>query len=831
MNDLLIEIAPYDGYKLANVLHGDVVMYQTNPGNKIAIAAKPKGLPTVAISSSNITLNLDSVSTCPLSVAKGGNDTLLEVDGDGNMWTKKNLEVGGTSLSFAEGCITCHNDAMVLEVGSDPRAVTFTTDGTVDARAFHENGAPLRSIYATVLDKAQLKNEIARCVKREDLAMYIERGECEERYMQRSKEFEIAGLAKATKRLSAALERTAVEIRENHEWTLGALKKSLTTTTATTMFVSADRNKEIDACVLKADWNSNEMMKMLPVSAAKDMFLSRDFEETLLTATSASVWGSNIIQHMLPLGRAEQMFVRVQREADIDDAFDTGMWCSNALAKCLSKKDANKMFVHTTRERDIDTAYHKAQWASNNACGLISKAEAREAFLPLAYAKEARASATWTSNSIVSLLDRRAMEEMEKKLLDVETRIEWSCNVAKNYIRRDDARSLFLSKSKELEITQALATATWSSNQTKRFVTKSDAEGYADLNKFEKLLGDVQAIHHDVMDLQGHVHWTSNNMSTVRASHHGDGGAPTEEPPVDYNKYIEHINQRIDERFAAALSASGVVSVAHHGDAVQPIAGEDVDIEPPGMKAPETEIMIGPANKFSSIRKFCDSSNNDIFEFRDGMYNPPFLTLPPTLGSASKQGLGLWSVHKRGSISFHIGDQTGYPVEHMRLTAKGFLGIGTGTPKHELEVVGTANIENIKEDGVYLHKKYATKNDLQAYVTRADMDAITSDLLKKTSDCVRQATDGGMPNAPAANNGFLKAVDGLIKIPSAMSKIKSLTGYTNTKHASLSEADVRKCYPEAIAWGGGADVMALVACLVEAVKDLSARVDAFERLP
>lgn len=803
MNDLLIEITPYDGYKHANVMQGDVVLYQTNPGNKIAIAAKPKGLATMTLCTSNVTMNLDSVSTCPLLVTKGGQDTLLEVDGDGSVWCKNNLELGGQTVSFVDGCISCQNDALVFEAGSDPRPIRMGADGSLDARVFTENGTPLRSIYATVLDKAQLKNEITRCVKRVDLEPYATRDECDVRYMPRSKDADIVGVAKSVKRLGVSLERAAAEIRENHEWSMSAVKKCLTVSTAADMFIAAARNVDLDQCASRVDWSSNEIGKMLPRDAATDMFLTKDYETSVLTALSAGTWGSNIVQHMLPIGRAEEMFVRIQREADIDDAIDTGMWCSNYISKCLLKKEASKAFVHAPRERDIEAAYHKAQWASNNMSSLLTKADAQNMFLPYGYTSNLDAAVAWASNSIGVLAEDRAIDQIDKKIASIQSRIDWGSNNMNAFISKADAKSQFLSKSRELELQHSMSLAQWCSNQTPRFVTWQDAQEYGSAKAIEKVRGDVEAVHRGLMDLHDIVHWSSNALASVAASAltpASTSAAASTAISLDFD-----VESLIDRRIEARMGQT-----------------------PPDHE-PRTETRSpAPSSRFSCIHRFCDSSNNDVFELRDALYNPPFITLPPTLGAASKHGFGLWSSHKRGCIAFHIGDQTGYPIEYMRLTSKGYLGIGTPSPQHELEVVGTANIESIKEDGIYLHKKYATKTELDGFIKKDDLETISGELLRKTGEIVKGSRHG--EHAQQQSTGYFSMTDGLMRVPSALERVQKLTGYTNTRQAALSEAEVKKHLPEATSWAGGPDVMALMAYLVEAVKDLSARVDAFERL-
>ena len=801
MNDFLLEISPYDGYKIANAREGDILMHQTNSNNAIVFSAKPKGLATLSLSSSNVTINLDSVSQNPFVVRKGGHDALLDIDGDGNVWISSNLELGGNSIHLADASLICHDNSIFLHIGENQHPIRMGSDGVVDARSFLENGVSLRSIYATVLDKAQIKSELKQCVRLDDLENYLTLDEANNLYIPRVREVDFATLSRDLKRLGTNMNKHVAEMRENHEWTLNAIKRCVTTSTSLDMFVSASRNACIDDCISSTRWTSNELQWMLPRKEAGATYAAKSTEQDVKQLIVGQEWTSNMMQFLLPANRAIDLFVSVQRECDIDDALDLAIWCSNSMSKFVTKKELPKMFIHNSRERDIDSAYVKAQFASNAVLKMEGAAQEVVADLK-----------SWTSNTLTSFSSNVALTG--ERIDDLSSRIEWHSNMVQSMMSKKDAIAMFLPVSCDSEISEGLAIAQWCSNKSAEFVTCQDGESkFADLALVERMKYEFDQVQLELGDLQETVLWTSNALSGWA----GPQGMPEN---VNLGDDVKHwidacITDRLGTRAPTYKAAKSGQKRA--GSAQERTSG----------------ALQANVNNFTTLQSYMDTDNIPVFEFKDALYNPPFITVPPTICSRSKHGVGLWAGHEKGFIAFHTGDQAGYPIEHMRITSKGYIGVGTTSPKHELEVVGTANIEQIKEDGVYLDKKYVLRDELKtSYVSKVEWEILETNLLNKTSEIVRESSRGvaesskiSMP--PSAT--FAKT-DGLIRIPSALSKIKGLNGYTNTKTAAFAEGELQKVLPESIAWGGGVDALALIACLVEAVKDLSDRLDAFEKM-
>jgi hypothetical protein len=791
MNDLLLEISPYDGYKIANAKEGDIVIHQTNSNNAIIIGAKPKGLSTLSLSSSNVTLTVDALSQTPLIVRKGGDDVLLDVDGDGSVWIRSNLEMGGNSISFLNGCIACSENSMYFNVGEDSRAIRVGSDGIVEARCFLENGIPLRSIYASVLDKAQIKSELGQCLRKDDVRDMLTVEQANHLYIPRVREAELSTFSRSIKKMGTTIDKHVAEFRENHEWAQGAFKRCITTATALDTFVHASRNECIDKCMEAATHASNALKATLRKNDAMAMFAPKSMELVVNTSLTSAKWSSNMVQYMLPASRADDLFMPIQREADIEDAIDMAVWCSNTFPGLVTKRELPKLLVHASRDRDIDAAYGKAQWSSN----AVAAVEGTTKSLMEEYKR-------WTNNTLSNFASN--VEPLAVEISQLTTQGAAHSNALASMLTTKEATSLFLPVTCEESINIATEAAQWCSNAVADFVKWSDADGrYANAKSVERMQLDIDNVIKELTDMQDIVVWTSNAVM-------GSANPQVQQHDIDIKQYIEScVNGRLGGG-ASKASTKGVFK----------------------KRAGASQAAIEPGvNNFDILHTFADSSNTPVFEFRDALFNPPFISVSPTLGSKSKHGLGLWASHERGFISFNTGDQSGYPNEHMRLTPKGFLGIGTTTPKHELEVIGTANLEKIKEDGVYLDKKYVRRDDLNGYVTKGELEAFKDRVLNEAGEIVQKGSGVGTPEPthPATSSLFAN-VDGLVRIPMPLSKIKAINGYTNTKRASVSEADLKRMMPEAFTWGGGVDAFAMIACLVEAVKELSDRLDAFEKM-
>jgi hypothetical protein len=131
---------------------------------------------------------------------------------------------------------------------------------------------------------------------------------------------------------------------------------------------------------------------------------------------------------------------------------------------------------------------------------------------------------------------------------------------------------------------------------------------------------------------------------------------------------------------------------------------------------------IGQSGASNMFVKYKNSEKTVVLGLRDELYYPPFAIVPPLLESQSKHGLGFWAATKKGKMTFYTGeDRVGLPIERMVVTNDGIV------------VHGVGNMTSIKENGVELSEKYASKHALRAVVEKLcqmllDRGAITSRL-------------------------------------------------------------------------------------------------------
>jgi hypothetical protein len=134
-----------------------------------------------------------------------------------------------------------------------------------------------------------------------------------------------------------------------------------------------------------------------------------------------------------------------------------------------------------------------------------------------------------------------------------------------------------------------------------------------------------------------------------------------------------------------------------------------------------------PDSNTNILVQYANNKGQLAFEVRDALYCPPYAVYPTLVHSPSKYGLGLWSGDNKAPLVFYTGSKIGYPIERFRITNKGYLGIGTTTPKYTTDVKGQVNAKEYFEDNVKLSAKYAQVRDVcNQYATKSELASLES---------------------------------------------------------------------------------------------------------
>jgi hypothetical protein len=130
------------------------------------------------------------------------------------------------------------------------------------------------------------------------------------------------------------------------------------------------------------------------------------------------------------------------------------------------------------------------------------------------------------------------------------------------------------------------------------------------------------------------------------------------------------------------------------------------------------------------VRCIEHGSDTSRLEFIDQLYYPPYAIHPPMVQSPLASGLGICSSHAKGQVIVYAGQKAGLPIERMRITAGGDIGVGTLTPKCVFDVNGRLNAKEVFEDDRPLADTYIKRTEVtNIYVKRTDLDAVEGRLL------------------------------------------------------------------------------------------------------
>jgi hypothetical protein len=140
-------------------------------------------------------------------------------------------------------------------------------------------------------------------------------------------------------------------------------------------------------------------------------------------------------------------------------------------------------------------------------------------------------------------------------------------------------------------------------------------------------------------------------------------------------------------------------------------------------------LAEGPSDRSNVFYRCVDVDSNDTrLELVDQLYYPPYAINPPMLQSPIASGLGICSSHAKGQVVVYVGQQAGMPIERMRVTSAGLIGVGTQTPSCELDVKGRINALEICEAEKPIAKVYMKRDELSMYVQRKELMAVEARL-------------------------------------------------------------------------------------------------------
>jgi hypothetical protein len=103
-----------------------------------------------------------------------------------------------------------------------------------------------------------------------------------------------------------------------------------------------------------------------------------------------------------------------------------------------------------------------------------------------------------------------------------------------------------------------------------------------------------------------------------------------------------------------------------------------------------------------------------------------------------------------GDIIFETYNGLGLERTLMKLDNSGYVGIGTNTPTYTLDVGGTANATNLKENELLLSTKYALSNALLTEKTRIDNLTTQVQTAQSTANTANTAAGTAQTTAVAA---------------------------------------------------------------------------------
>lgn len=229
--------------------------------------------------------------------------------------------------------------------------------------------------------------------------------------------------------------------------------------------------------------------------------------------------------------------------------------------------------------------------------------------------------------------------------------------------------------------------------------------GEADAAQLARMQSDLES---DLEKLSESVRDLELRMSIGGEGKREDGGA---EEPLDAWR-TDTIKAAVDAAVAAAKAAWNNNNT------------------PPRQPQPEGDVVADQPDRSNAFVQYRNSRQEPVVEIRDQLYYPPYAIYPPILQSPAKHGLGMWASHPRAPLVFYAGEKIGYPIERMRLTPKGRLGISTTAPRYDLDVDGRANAREFLEDGVSLSARYARVSDVNnTFARRSDLEALERRLM------------------------------------------------------------------------------------------------------
>jgi hypothetical protein len=156
-----------------------------------------------------------------------------------------------------------------------------------------------------------------------------------------------------------------------------------------------------------------------------------------------------------------------------------------------------------------------------------------------------------------------------------------------------------------------------------------------------------------------------------------------------------------------------------------------------------------------------------------------------------------------GDIVFETYNGLGLERTLMKLDNMGYVGIGTNTPSTTLDVSGTANATNIKENEVLLSTKYALSNSLLAEKTR--IDNLTSQVTTAQNTANTANTAAGVAQSTATAAQATATAAGLA---AAAAQISADLAQTTANAAGIAAAAAMTTATGAAAGAGAAQTTA-----------------------
>lgn len=215
----------------------------------------------------------------------------------------------------------------------------------------------------------------------------------------------------------------------------------------------------------------------------------------------------------------------------------------------------------------------------------------------------------------------------------------------------------------------------------------------------------------------------------------------------------------------AATSTSSTSSFVNNDNRVRQLVSMEMEKHkpPPLLVVARGDVKDGTKQYFpvdgdadrsnAFVRCIEHGTDTSRLEFIDQLYYPPYAIHPPMVQSPLASGLGICSSHAKGQVIVYAGQKAGLPIERMRITAGGDIGVGTLTPKCLFDVNGRLNAKEVCEDDRPLADTYMKRTEaINVYVKRTDLDAVEGRLLSTINALTNAFRQIQKPNSTSSTS-------------------------------------------------------------------------------